>query len=63
MTGTKKLHDFFIDERVPRSRRQRTPVVADEAGRVLWVVGYRLSHPARVREGAQRAIKLAARFD
>ncbi len=63
MTGTKKLHDFFVDEKVPRRDRDRTPVLADAQGRILWVVGYRLSHLARLTEGAQQAVRLTARFD
>ncbi|HEU0077366.1 MAG TPA: tRNA lysidine(34) synthetase TilS, partial [Longimicrobiaceae bacterium] len=37
--GTKTLKKLFVERRVPRSARARTPVVADAAGRVLWVVG------------------------
>jgi tRNA(Ile)-lysidine synthetase-like protein len=37
--GTKTLKKLFVERRVPRSSRARTAVVADAAGRVLWVVG------------------------
>jgi tRNA(Ile)-lysidine synthetase-like protein len=37
--GTKTLKKLFVERRVPRSARSRIPVVADAAGRVLWVVG------------------------
>jgi len=63
MAGTKKLQDFFVDEKAPPAERRRTPVVADTAGRILWVVGYRLSHPARVSGDGKRVVKLTARFD
>jgi tRNA(Ile)-lysidine synthetase-like protein len=36
--GTKTLKKLFVERRVPRPVRSRTPVVADAAGRVLWVV-------------------------
>ena len=63
MAGTKKLQDFFVDEKAPPRERRRTPLVVDPAGRILWVVGYRLSDPARVSGDDKRVVKLTARFD
>ena len=37
--GSKKLKKLFLEARVPPGERHRTPVVADGAGRVLWVPG------------------------
>ncbi len=62
MTGSKKLQDFFTDEKVPREMRRRAAVVTDAQGRVLWVVGHRLAEPARAEPGRE-AIRLAAGFD
>ena len=39
--GRKKLQDFFVDLKVPRSRRGRIPLVLNSRGEVLWIVGYR----------------------
>ncbi|HEX8271411.1 MAG TPA: tRNA lysidine(34) synthetase TilS [Longimicrobiaceae bacterium] len=41
--GTKTLKKLFAERRVPRSARSRVAVVADAAGRVLWVVGVQRS--------------------
>ncbi|MFW6156715.1 MAG: tRNA lysidine(34) synthetase TilS [Armatimonadota bacterium] len=62
MTGSRKLQDFFVDEKVPRQMRDRIPVVADADGRVLWVVGHRLAEPARAEVGGD-AVRLSARFE
>ncbi|MGI5818831.1 MAG: tRNA lysidine(34) synthetase TilS [Armatimonadota bacterium] len=62
MTGSRKLQDFFVDEKVPRQMRDRIPVVADAGGRVLWVVGCRLAEPARAEVGGE-AVRLSARFE
>jgi len=62
MTGSRKLQDFFVDEKVPRRERRRVPVVANPDGRVLWVVGYRLAEPARAEAGGQ-AVVLSASYD
>lgn len=62
MTGSKKLQDFFIDEKVPRQMRRRAAVVTDTQGRVLWVVGHRLAEPARAEPGRE-AVRLSAEVD
>jgi hypothetical protein len=61
MTGSRKLQNFFVDEKVPRHTRDRIPVVVDADGRVLWVVGHRLAEPARAEAGGQ-AVRLSAQF-
>lgn len=57
MTGTKKLHDFFIDTKVPARERPRIPLVLDRRG-IIWVGGLRLAHGARVRPRSGRALLL-----
>jgi tRNA(Ile)-lysidine synthase len=37
--GSKKLKKLFVERRIAREERARTPVLADADGRVLWVVG------------------------
>lgn len=49
MTGTKKLKDFFGDAKVPRSRRDKVPLLVTERG-IAWVVGYRIAEWAKVPE-------------
>jgi tRNA(Ile)-lysidine synthase len=40
VNGSKKLQDIFVDEKIPREKRSRLPViVADEE--VLWIPGLR----------------------
>ncbi len=62
MTGSRKLQDFFVDEKVPRHRRDRIPVVASGDGQILWVVGHRLAEPARAEAG-EPAVRLTAQFE
>ncbi|WBW49497.1 tRNA lysidine(34) synthetase TilS [Peptoniphilus equinus] len=40
MVGTKKLKEYFIDEKIPRRMRDRVPLLCDESG-IIWVVPYR----------------------
>ena len=47
--GTKKVHDVFVDEKVPRERRKRLPLICDRGGeRVLWIPGVARSEHALV---------------
>ena len=57
--GEKKLKDFFIDEKIPRSLRHRIAIL-EVGGTVAWVVGHRLDDRFRVPEGAQEAILVQA---
>ena len=43
----KKLKDFFIDEKVPRSMRSHVPLV-EIGGEIAWVVGYRIDERFKV---------------
>lgn len=53
MQGSKKLHDLFIDRKIPRSERPRLAVVADE-GKIVWVAGIALSELVKVTGRTQR---------
>jgi tRNA(Ile)-lysidine synthase len=57
MTHSKKLSDFLTDERVPPHRRREVLVVEDHH-RIVWVVGYRLAHPVRVRPSTQQIVRM-----
>lgn len=60
MSGTKKLQDLFVDEKVPPSERCRVPLVCDRRG-IVWVVGLRLSEDYKVAQATRRALRIRAR--
>ena len=45
--GFKKLKDFFIDEKVPRRKRNQIPIV-EANGRIVWVGGMRIDDRYKV---------------
>ncbi|MEN6642845.1 MAG: tRNA lysidine(34) synthetase TilS [Armatimonadia bacterium] len=53
MSGSKKLQDFFVDNKVP-ARKRRPLLVTNAAGEVLWVVGHRLADGTRVTDQTQQ---------
>jgi tRNA(Ile)-lysidine synthase len=60
MSETKKLQDFFVDEKVPRRQRGRVPLLCSGDGRIAWVVGHRIAEPFKVTEGTRRIMCLKA---
>ena len=59
--GVKKLQDFFVDEKVPASRRNRTPLLVGDKG-IVWVVGHRIDERVRVTGKTKRLILLKAEW-
>ena len=46
-SGSQKLKKFFIDHRISRPERTRTPVLADQQ-RIIWLVGQRMDDHVKV---------------
>ena len=55
--GRRKLKDYLIDRKIPRDRRDEVWLVAD-GSHILWVVGYRISAAAKVRENTEKVIRI-----
>jgi tRNA(Ile)-lysidine synthase len=58
MSGRKKVKDIFIDEKIPLARRALTPLVFC-GGELIWIVGLRISHLARVDSLSSRVVTAA----
>lgn len=54
--GTQKLKKFFIDNKVPRGRRRRCPLLVSQ-GRIVWVAGWRIDHRVRLTSRTRRVLK------
>ena len=46
--GRKKVQDLLVDRKVPRTERDRVPVIVDRDGHVVWVVGVAMADEFRV---------------
>jgi tRNA(Ile)-lysidine synthase len=58
MSGEKKLQDFFVDEKVPRRVRGRTPLLCAADGRISWVVGVRIADPFKIGKNTRRILRM-----
>ena len=54
----KKLSDYFTDEKIPRDRRDRIPLLAD-GNEIVWVIGRRLGYRYRVSESTDRFLTVS----
>ena len=57
MTGTKKLQDYFVDQKIPREKRDEIPLVCC-GQEVLWIVGSRISEKYKVKNNAEKVVSL-----
>jgi tRNA(Ile)-lysidine synthase len=59
MRGTRKVHDVFVDRKLPRARRERFPIVT-VAGTVAWVPGLVRGDCAVVNEATETIVRVEA---
>jgi tRNA(Ile)-lysidine synthase len=57
MESPKKLQDFMVDAKIPRAWRSEVPLVCSPQ-HIIWVVGYRIDHRARVTPSTKRVLCL-----
>ena len=57
MEQPKKLQDFMVDARIPQPWRDRVPLICSPS-HILWVVGWRIDHRARVTPQTKRVLRL-----
>ncbi|MEW6001710.1 MAG: tRNA lysidine(34) synthetase TilS [Nitrospirota bacterium] len=53
----KKLQDFFVDEKIPRDKRDKIPLVISEED-IVWIAGYRRDERFKVTSETKRILKL-----
>lgn len=45
LEGSKKIKDIFIDAKIPRKERETWPLVTDNNGEILWLIGLKKGQP------------------
>jgi tRNA(Ile)-lysidine synthase len=56
MTGTQKVKDFFINEKVARAKRMACPLLVQK-GNVIWIGGYRISDQVKTTEDTETVLQ------
>ncbi|MSQ40076.1 MAG: tRNA lysidine(34) synthetase TilS [Dehalococcoidia bacterium] len=57
MEEEKRLQDFLVDAKVPGRLRTHIPLVIGDRG-IVWVLGYRIAHWARLTPKTRKALRL-----
>jgi tRNA(Ile)-lysidine synthase len=55
--GTRKLKEFFIDEKIPRELREKIPLIAD-GNEIVWIIGYKTSDKYKVNEQTKQVLRI-----
>ncbi len=58
MKGEKKLHDFFIDLKIPVQERKKIPIFVSK-GKIIWIGGLRIDERAKIKENTKKALSLS----
>lgn len=58
--GTKKLKEYFIDNKIPREIRDRIPLIACN-NEIVWIIGYKTSDKFKVTENTKSVLELEFR--
>jgi tRNA(Ile)-lysidine synthase len=57
MNMPKKLHEFMVDAKIPRSWRGRIPIVCTPQ-QIIWVVGWRIDDRVKLAEASKEILRL-----
>lgn len=55
MKGSKKVKDYFIDEKIPKDERDKIPLLTDDEN-ILWIVGYRSSELYKINSNTKKVL-------
>lgn len=61
MEGSKKIKDYFIDEKIPKDERDLIPILVDNEN-ILWIVGYRISDLYKITDNTERVLKISFEY-
>jgi len=56
MTGTQKVKDFFINNKISREDRGKCPMLLSD-DRIIWVVGLRIDYSVKVTSATRTVLK------
>ena len=57
MSGSKKVQDLFVDEKVPARRRSEVPIF-ECGGKIVWIPGYRVARGWEILDASIPALQI-----
>ena len=58
MKGSKLVSDYLTDRHLSLIDKRRQLVVADDTGRIVWLVGHRIAAPCAVSETTRQVLTI-----
>lgn len=58
MQGTKKLKDYFKDQKIPRAERKRMTVLTTAQDHIIWIVEGRISELYRISDQTRKTLNI-----
>ena len=55
MSKSKKIQDFFVDEKVPRYKKSTIPLLVNPKG-IFWIAGHRIAEWAKITDKTHTAL-------
>ncbi|MGV8145178.1 MAG: tRNA lysidine(34) synthetase TilS [Alkaliphilus sp.] len=62
MKGTKKLKDYFIDNKIERTERSKIALICD-GGKIMWIVGQRMSDYYKITKNTTKFLLIEYHLD
>lgn len=62
MDGTKKIKDYFIDEKISKDLRDKILLIVDEES-IIWVLGYRTDDRYKITDRTKKVLKISYEQD
>src|SRR5665648_238414 len=56
MKGLKKVKDFFIDNKIPKSHRDLIPILVDSEDQIIWIMGMRLDDRVKINSNTKKVL-------
>ncbi|HER23634.1 MAG TPA: hypothetical protein ENO17_00990, partial [Candidatus Atribacteria bacterium] len=56
MKGIKKIKDFFIDNKIPKSYRDLIPILVDSEDKIIWIMGIRLDDRVKINSDTKKLL-------
>lgn len=63
LKGRKKLSDYFIEQKIPRQRKEGIGVLENGNGDILWICGYRSDERYKIRPETEKIFILERQTD
>ncbi|PIY33191.1 MAG: hypothetical protein COZ07_03080 [Candidatus Infernicultor aquiphilus] len=56
MIGEKKVKEYFIDNKIPKSHRDLIPILVDSENKIIWIVGMRMDNRVKITSTSKKLL-------